>query len=271
MNRIEKRINEVRDRGERYLISLLPLGDPDLNASLELTDLYLQAGSDLIEIAMPSRDPRCDSRQIAEAGARAFENQTDLRPYFDTIRQIRKNHPDEPLEVMFYSDVLLGYGIEGFVEQLAKADVDALLLADSVLLGEDVLGPLDEFLQPTGIPRIRFMPHPFNENLLDDFALNARLFVILQSITDEAGNRPVVDPGNRALVERLKALDMKAAITLAYSINSPERVRESVATGADGIIVGTVLVDLIHDGDYAVLKDFIHSLKQNLIVGKDKI
>lgn len=269
MNRIEKRIKEVLNQGERYLISLLPLGDPDLDGSLELTDLYLQAGSDLIEIAMPSHDPRCDSRQIAEAGARAFDNQTDLNPYFDTIRQIRKSHPNEPLEVMFYSDVLLGYGIQGFVDQLASADVDALLLADSVLLGEDVLGPLDEHLQPTGIPRIRFMPHPFNDGLLDDFARNAHLFVILQAIADEAGNRPVVDPANRGLVERLRAIHMDAAITLGYGINSPERVKESVATGADGIIVGTVLVDLIHDGDYEVLRGFIQSLKQNLIVGKE--
>ena len=79
----------------------------------------------------------------------------------------------------------------------------------------------------------------------------------------------MVDPRNVELVERLRALNMQAAITLAYGINSPQRVRESVATGADGIIVGTVLVDLIHAGDYPTLKDFIHSLKQNLMVGKD--
>jgi tryptophan synthase alpha chain len=192
---------------------------------------------------------------------RAFQSESDLAPYFEVLRQMRSDHPHEPLEFMFYSDILLKYGIKEFVQEIISADVDAALLADSILMPEQVLVELDRYLQPAGIPRIRFMPHPFDEGLLSDFRANAREFVILQSIADQDGNRPFVDPANRTLVEKLHSLNMPAAVTLGYGINSPERVREALQTGADGIIVGTVLVEMIHQGDYAALGDFIRELK----------
>ena len=268
MNRIADRLAKVKARGEKYLICLLPLGDPDLESSHELMNLFLKSGADLVEVAMPSYDPRCDSRQIAQAGLRAFQSESDLVPYFEVLRQMRSDHPHEPLEFMFYSDILQKYGIREFVGEIISADVDAALLADSVLMPEKVLEELDMYLKPSGIPRIRFMPHPFDEKLLPDFRANAREFVILQSIADQGGHRPFVDPANRSLVQKLHSLNMTAAVTLGYGINSPERVREALKTGADGIIVGTVLVEMIHQGDYGVLGDFIRELKRATLLEK---
>jgi len=260
--RIDKRIHKVLARNERVLVGLVPFGDPSQEMSRRIVDIYLENGVDIVELALPSEDPFVDSRQIKESNARALQAEPDLHKHFETILRIREAYPEEPFEVMAYHDTLDKVRARAFVHALRDAEIDAHLLADSIYQSADYMKELDDLLDKAHIQRIRFMPHPFREDLLDDIQEFANGFMILQSIANEEGKRPTVADGNKVLVKRMHTATSKAAVILAYGIRDGKRTREAVATGADGIIVGTAFVDKIARQDFNGLKLLIKEIKQ---------
>ena len=261
MNRLDRRIEYVLTRNERFLCCLLPLSDPDLKISRRLVELYLESGVDIVELVIPSQDPYLDSQQLSQSAVRAIRAESDYSEYFKVIRQIRQDYPNEPFEVMTYSDVVEGYGVARFVDGLGDADMDAHLLADATVIAPKIIDEMDPLLDAASIYRIRFMPHPFQEDLLPDIAENGRGFMILQSMTDEAGRRPSVMKGNRELIERVRNTGTRATIMLGYGINNWVRAREAVDLGADGIIVGSAIFNKIAAEDYDGLAELIKEIK----------
>ncbi|MFO8036818.1 MAG: tryptophan synthase subunit alpha [Anaerolineales bacterium] len=261
MKRLDQRIQEVLSQNEKILCCVLPLGDPDLQTSKRLVELYLESGVDIVELMIPSQKPYFDSAQLHEACRRALRHEADYGVYLDFIAEVRQTYPEEPFEVMTYSDVVRTLGAERFVRGLDEADIEAHLLADSIAVDEDLLGELDANLVDASIIRVRFMPHPFREDLLPDIIEHGQGFMILQSVTDEEGKRPTVDPRNRERIERLRVAGVEAAVLLGYGIRDPERVREAVALDPDGIIVGSALMERIALEDYQGLADLIRGLK----------
>lgn len=261
MNRLMHRIQEVLHRGEKLLCCVLPLGDPNRQTSKRLVELFLESGVDIVELMIPSRDPYFDSSQIHDACRRALSDETEYEAYLDLIGEIRSAYPEEPFEVMTYSDVVQALGVNRFVRGLKDAEIEAHLLADSIAADPSLLEEMDPLLANASIMRIRFMPHPFREDLLPDIAENGRGFMILQSIMDEKGNRPIVDLRNRECIERLRASGTQAAILLGYGIRDPMRMREAVELNADGVIVGSAIMDRVASEDYEGLAELIRALK----------
>lgn len=262
--RIENRISEVLNKGEKVLVGLLPYGDPNLEVSQKLVDIYLESGVDIVEFALPSENPFVDSNQIKKSGYRALNNEPNIEKYFNSIQLIRESYPNEPFEVMAYSDAVYKLGMENFVKGLVTADIDAHLLADSVFLEPDLVSKLDGLLNKQKISRIRFMPYPFKPDLLGDITQHGEGFMILQSIADENGNRPNVAIDNKHLVKKVRQANKDVAIILAYGIRDSQRAEEAVKTKADGIIVGTSLVELIGELDFQSLRKKIKEIKQAL-------
>lgn len=261
MNRLDIRIQDVLGKGEKFLCCVLPLGDPDLKTSRHILEIFLQSGVDIVEFMLPSQDPYFDSQPIAESNRRALAAESDYQRYFKAIAEIRDDYPDEPFEVMTYSDVVKKVGISQFVDSLREAEVDAHLLADSTAIAPDIIQDMDPLLEDAAIYRIRFMPHPFQENLLEDIGQHARGFMILQSITDESGLRKNVAEGNWELITRIRATGTQAAIMLGYGINNPTRAKEAVKVDPDGMIVGTAVIERIAAGDYSGLSELIRGIK----------
>ncbi len=265
MNRLDIRIQDVLGRGEKFLCCVLPLGDPDLKTSRNILEIFLQSGVDIVELMLPSQDPYFDSLPIAESNRRALTAQSDYESYFKAIAEIREAYPDEPFEVMTYSDVVKKVGVSQFTKGLRDAEIDAHLLADATAIAPDVIHDMDPLLEDAAIYRIRFMPHPFQENLLEDIGRHARGFMILQSIADDAGDRKKVAEGNRELIGRIRATGTQAAIMLGYGINNPARAKEAVKVDPDGMIVGTAVIERIAAGDYSGLSKLIRGIKDTLI------
>lgn len=265
MNRLDNRIQEVLRRGEKFLCCVLPLGDPDFKTSRHILEIFLKSGVDIVEFMLPSQDPYFDSQPIADSNRRALAAESNYEMYFKAIAEIRDDYPDEPFEVMTYSDVIRNVGISQFVDSLREAEIEAHLLADSTAIAPDIIQDMDPLLEEAGIYRIRFMPHPFQESLLDDIGQHARGFMILQSIADKSGNRMNVAEGNRELITKIRATGTQAAVMLGYGINNPTRAKEAVAVDPDGMIVGTAVIERIAVGDYSGLAELIRGIKDAMI------
>jgi len=72
MKKIEKRIAQVKARGEMVLLSGVPVGSPDLDGTRKVVETYIRSGIDVVEFSMPSLHPYIDTSTIAEANVKAL-------------------------------------------------------------------------------------------------------------------------------------------------------------------------------------------------------
>lgn len=86
MNRIDQRFAELRERGETALIPFLTIGDPTLEASVELILEMERAGADLIELGVPYSDPLADGPVIQRSSERALQRKISI---FDVINDAK--------------------------------------------------------------------------------------------------------------------------------------------------------------------------------------
>lgn len=267
MKKIEKRIKDVLGRGEKILVSGVPVGYPDIESTRKMVEIYITSGIDIVEFSMPTLNPYIDTAVIADANRKSLELEPDLQQYFDICARVRQDYPEEPFYMMAYADIIQAYGVEPFVEAIQEIEIDAVELPDKEELVPELAIRLDAALSAAGIYRAYFLKHPCNQKYVEEIKDRVHAFVLVQSIADAAGKRPRVAPENRAVIETLRGMNLDAALILGYGINNPDRIREALAVGADGVIVGTAMIERINEGDNQKFSSFIRSLKDATLPG----
>ncbi len=262
MKKIEARMQEVLKRGEKVLLSGVPIGYPDLDTTRRIVEIYIRSGIDVVEFSMASPRPYIDTNIIAESNIKALQAEPALDKHLEALRRIRQDFPDEPFYMMAYADFIGGLGTKRFVSCIQEIGVDALELPDKEETVPELVAELDALLGQADIYRTYILHHPFNESFFAAIKDKARGFVLLQSFADAMGKRDRVAPENQHIMEAMRQAGLRAAIILGYGINRPERVKEATAIGADGVIVGTAMIERINEGDYNGLSQFIRQMKE---------
>lgn len=261
-NRIAARMGQLRSAGGKSLSVVIMLGDPDFGATLELVRIAADQGVDVVELGIPIETPFLDSSVMRESMQRALAFCRDPQPYLQTIGQLRSTFPALPLEVMIYHDTLMGIGLRRFCQAMEDAGVDAVLVADGVDQSDEFRRALDEELFARGIYPIRFVPHPFRPQQIDDLRRNGRGFIVVQTRTDEQGRRDTVLDANGQTLAELRQAGVDQPLVLAYGIRTPADVRKCIALGADGVLIGTVVLDAAYRLPRAEFAALLASLRE---------
>ena len=262
MKKIEERMQGVLNRGEKILVSGVPIGYPDVDTTRRVVEIYIKSGIDVVEFSMPSPNPYIDTKIIADSNIKALNSEPNLDKYFDILCRVREDFPDEPFYMMAYADIVCKYGVERFVESIHKIGIDSVELPDKEETAPELVSQLDPLLEKAGIYRTYILQHPFNEKYFNSIRNKAHGFLLLQSFADPLGKRGKVAPENRSIIQNIQKTELDAAIILGYGINNPVRVKEAVAVGADGVIVGTAMIEKITSGDFTTLSKFIREMKE---------
>ena len=268
MKQIELRMQEVLNRGEKVLVSGVPIGYPDLDTTRRIVEIYIRSGIDVVEFSMASPNPYIDTKIIADSNIKALQEEPALDKHLDALCKIRNDFPDEPFYMMAYADFIRPLGVSRFMAGLKGIGVDAFELPDRDEDVPELAADLDAQLERANIYRTYILHHPFDLKFFDRIKRKAHGFVLLQSIANEVGLRPRVAPENQHIIESIRQAGLAAKIILGYGINKPERVREAAATGADGVIVGTAMIEWINIGDYDGMSRFIRSMKDATLPAK---
>jgi tryptophan synthase alpha chain len=261
MKKIDRRIQDVLEKGEKVLVSGVPVGYPNLDETQKLVEVYLRSGMDIVEFSMPTRNPYIDTQIIADSNVKALDLEPDLDHYFETLHNIRKEFPNEPFYMMAYADLILQFGLKNFVDQLVELEIDGVELPDKDEMVPELASEMETLFDQNGIYRIYILHHPFNSAFFSKIKEKAAGFLLLQSIADEKGNRPNVSPENKDLIATIKK-ETDIPVILGYGIKNAERVREAVSLGADGVLVGTSMVEYISQGNHQKFAEFIQDLKK---------
>lgn len=265
------RIDGLFARKNPVFIGFTVAGDPGIETSPGVAKTMIDAGVDLLEIAIPYSDPVADGPVIERAHARALRAGTTPDDVFALVRQVREHAPDLPVVLFTYYNIIYRRGLDRFFAETAAAGADGVLIVD---LPVEESGEVAPSALRHGIDRIALIAPTTSPERQHAILREASGFVYLISLEGVTGERDRLSPG---IVGMVRSVREKTDLPLAvgFGVSRPEHVRAVAAAGADGVIVGSALVRIIeeHPGDAAgmheALRTAIRSLRAALVSGTE--
>jgi tryptophan synthase alpha chain len=233
-------IDRCRAENRAALIMYLVAGDPDLQTTALVIDAISRAGADIIELGIPYGDPLADGPTIAAAAQRALEHGTSID---DAVGLAREAHARGSAPILFFTYVnpISQYGPEKFARVAHEAGALGAIVPDVPL--EEI----DEFavaLRAEGLGLPLFVAPTTPSARAEEIAKRSDGFVYVVSRLGVTGARREPDVAwISAAIERLRATSSKH-LAVGFGISTPDHVR-SMAAIADGVIVGSALIDAI--------------------------
>ncbi len=237
--------------------AFLMLGDPDPKTSAALLDAVVEGGADMVEVGMPFSDPIADGPVIQAAAKRALDAGVRVADCFDLIDGFRARHPQVPLGILTYANLVVARA--GFMCDAAQAGADSLLIADVPLLEAEPF--VERMLQARLEPVLIAVANTPDATL----ARIARLSTAYTYCVSRAGITGTHAAGqfDASLVSRLRAEGAPPPV-FGFGISGPEHVRSALGTGAAGVICGSAIVDLAaRGGDVVNLVDLLKTATFN--------
>jgi len=238
--RIDTRFATLKAEGRAALVTFVMAGDPDHATSLEIIKALPKTGADLIEIGMPFTDPMADGPAIQAAGLRALANGETLHSTIDLVRAFRASDAETPIILMGYFNPIYIYGVESFLKDAKDAGIDGLIVVDCPP-EED-----DELCKPAlkaGLNFIRLATPTTDEKRLPKVLSNTSGFVYYVSITGITGSATPDFSKVATAVARIKA-HTHLPVAVGFGVKTAADA-SAIAKGADGVVVGSALVEAV--------------------------
>ncbi len=257
MNRIERRFEALKRKGEKALIPFVTAGDPDLETTEKLVLSMLESGADLVEIGVPFSDPVAEGPVIQKASKRALDAGTTLIGIFDLVKRLRVR-TDEPLLLMLYLNSIFRFGTERFFGLCAESGVDGVIVPDMPYEERD---EIQSAADKNGVISIS-MVTPTSHERIAMIASAAKGFLYCVSSTGVTGTRSSFTTDFERFFGAIKK-HAKIPCAVGFGISGPEQAKRMSAY-CDGVIVGSAVVKIVEsEGRNAVpaVSKFIRSLK----------
>jgi tryptophan synthase alpha chain len=240
--RIDTRFAALKSEGRAALLTFLMAGDPDAATSLAIVKALPAAGADVIELGMPFTDPMADGPAVQAAGLRALKAGQTMAKTLALVREFRKSDDAAPIILMGYYNPIYIYGVDKFLADAKAAGVDGFIVVD-LPAEED-----EELCLPAlkaGFNFIRLATPTTDDERLPAVLKNTSGFVYYVSITGITG-AATPDPNSvKQAVARIKR-HTTLPVAVGFGVKNAAHAR-AIAAGADGVVVGSVLVDAVKD------------------------
>jgi tryptophan synthase alpha chain len=240
MTRIDIRFSKLKREGRAALVTFVTAGDPDFATSLAILKAAPGAGADVVELGMPFTDPMADGPAVQASSLRALKAGQTLRKTLDLVRAFRAGDRDTPIVLMGYYNPIYIYGVDRFLADALSAGIDGLIVVD-LPAEED-----DELCVPAlkaGLNFIRLATPTTDDKRLPAVLANTSGFVYYVSITGITGAAtPEFGRVAQAVARIKRHTDLPIAV--GFGVKNAEHARE-IAQGADGVVVGSALVEAV--------------------------
>ena len=266
--RITRCFAKLSEQKRKAFVAFLTGGDPDFDTSKELICGLPAAGVDLIEIGIPFSDPMADGPAIQASSQRALKNGMTLQKTLELVRAFRATDDTTPIVLMGYYNPIYRYGVDRFVQESKAIGVDGLIIVD---LPPEEDTELCEPALTAGLHWIRLVTPSTDDSRIDTVLHNVSGFVYYISVLGVTGTRRAVADQIETAVTRLRK-HTSLPIAVGFGIKTAENAR-AVAQHADGIVVGSAIVDLVkanldeHGNANASLVETVHELVREIADG----
>lgn len=252
---LEAVFENARREGRAALIPYFTAGHPTPAETPAILRMLADEGADIIEMGVPFSDPLADGPTIQKSSFAAIEQGMDMTATLRLLAGFRRER-STPVVLFTYLNPVLHYGLDRFLADAHTAGAQGVLLTD-LPVGADAeierrfaASPLDlvRLIAPTTLPaRAR------------QIAEAGRGFVYYISRTGVTGASAELAANLAAEVAALRAAS-PVPVAVGFGISTPEQAA-AVAAVADGVVVGSALVDALGRGGAEGARPFVRALR----------
>uniref|UniRef100_A0A7J3ZKZ5 tryptophan synthase n=1 Tax=Fervidicoccus fontis TaxID=683846 RepID=A0A7J3ZKZ5_9CREN len=233
----------------RLLVAYLTIGYPVPKLFLELLKGVESAGADVIELGIPPRFAKYDGPLIR----RSYEHVKRLDVDYWALLKEARSATKLPIVVLAYLEEFEKV-FRDFVRRLVDIGVDSLLLPDLLI---DYVDSYEKYLEMAKDVGITLFTSPsMPDKLIERVSPLSKLF-LYYGIRPATGIPIPVDPV--ALVKRVRPLTKnKLVVGFGLSLNE---VADVLKAGADGIAVGSAIIQAVDNGGVEAGEKLVKELR----------
>ncbi|HEX8525742.1 tryptophan synthase subunit alpha [Allosphingosinicella sp.] len=266
MTRYEKMFERLRRRREGAFGAFVMLGDPDLETSARILDALVEGGADMLEAGIPFSDPIADGPVIQAAAERALAVGVKPADCFGLLADFRARHPQVPVGILTYANLVLARGRDAFYAAAARAGVDSVLVADVPAF--EALR-FAEAARASGIAPVLVAARNTPEPTLRKIAMLGEGYTYCVARSGVTGTAVEARFDHRAMLATLES-NRAAPPVFGFGISKAEHVRAALDSGAAGVISGSAIVALAEanrGGPEPALRTFVAAMKAATVLG----
>lgn len=239
MNRIERKFAQVKASGRKAYVAYLTMGAPTLARSFEAFDTLVGEGVDIVELGVPFSDPAADGALIRKAATKALENGVTLADVLGALPAFRAKHPDVPVVVFSYYNVVYSYGVDRFAADASAAGADGVLIVDLPFEERDEILPALKRNGLVLVPLIAPTTDAARVRAIAEGMEGSFLYVVtVKGVTGKRASLPVELASRLQEIKTLTSLPVVAG----FGIRNVEE-GSAVAADCDGFVIGSALVE----------------------------
>lgn len=230
------------DGGDVGLIGYLPVGFPTLERSVEAAQILVDEGFDIVEFGQPYSDPSMDGPVIQRASAHALARGVRTDDVFRAVEAVASG--GGTVMTMTYYTLMYTRGVDAYARDLANAGGVGVITPD---LPPEEGAEWEAAADREGLERTYLVAPSSTRQRLGLICEHTRGWVYAASTMGVTGARSDVDAAARGLVARTREAGAEL-VCVGFGVRDGAQARE-IADYADGVIVGSALVECLFDED----------------------
>jgi tryptophan synthase alpha chain len=263
MDRIAQAFAKTRREKRAAFVAYLCAGDPDFETSLAACRAVIDAGADVLELGVPFSDPLADGLTNQLAAQRALDSGMTAAKVFELVKRIREKS-QVPIIFYTYYNLVFSNGIENYVRAAKEAGVDGMLTLD---LPPEEAADLQAACTKHDLKTVFIVAPTTPPARLAKIGAATTGFIYYVSREGVTGVRDQIAANIPEAVARIRQ-HTTLPVAVGFGISTREQVRQ-VAKNADGVVVGSALVNVIKDNldNRAGLPARLRILAADLVAG----
>lgn len=239
--RLEQAIRSANERGEPALAAFLTAGFPNREG---FADVVRQVAlhADVVELGVPFSDPMADGVTIQDSSRQALADGVTLSWILELVADLRLS---VPIVLMSYLNPLMSRGFHKLAADAVEAGVAGFIVPD---LPVDEADPFREALAEEHVALIQLVTPltPIDRQKKIAAASQGFLYAVTRTGTT-GGNSTDSVSSIATYLQGLRAMS-PVPVLAGFGVRTAEHV-QSLARHADGVIVGSALVERLAAGD----------------------
>jgi len=220
----------------KQLVAYITAGYPDKNFTVDLALALGENGVDTLELGVPFSDPVADGPVIEAANQRALEAGFRFADILDISEAIA---PKIDTLWMGYFNPFYQYGMEKLLERAQTLGVNGLIIPD---VPYEEAKNYHNLFESRGLANITFVAPTDGEERIQLITAEARKFIYLVAYAGITGSGKAEDLApTLAMIKR----HTQTPVYVGFGVN--EKTAKEKVQGADGVIVGSAIVNLLLD------------------------
>ena len=243
-NRIDKIFKNLKSANKKAFISFTTAGFPEEDTSLEIIKSIADSGAHIHEISFPHAEAQADGPIIQLANIESIKNGINFNKIINIAKEARKYNQEIGLVMMGYLNNIFIYGIEKFAKEVSGI-IDAVICVD---LPADVIeeNELKEALKKENIALIKLITPTTSDDRIKKLVADAEGFIYSVNVAGITGVKSAEIDKVNAQISRIKKYTDLPVVS-GFGIKTPEDVKNFSKSNADGIVVGSAIVEKIQE------------------------